>query len=189
MRQKFLVLAKVSKKNPGLLKPIYIRVSDGVAHDWKVRTPFVVDPAAWDADKQEAIINPKMSKFDRETYEKLNKKLSQLRDFINQKFIRDKNFHSVGSDWLEESLAEFFCKKHKTSKSLEQYSLLKSYFDRIIRAWGHPSALKVLSLYDQYELYQNKDEFHSTVSQIEKEIQTLEMEDQQLHQLLEMLPE
>ena len=66
MRQKFLVLAKAGKKNPGEHKPIYIRVSDGVEHDWKERTPFVVDPAVWNADRQEVTIKPIMSNSDRE---------------------------------------------------------------------------------------------------------------------------
>ena len=115
MRQKFLVLAKASKKNPGENKPIYIRVSDGVAHDWKERTPFVVDPAVWNADRQEATIKPIMSSSDREMWGDLNMKLAHLRNFINQKFTKDKIANSVGSNWLEEALAEFFSKPQETS--------------------------------------------------------------------------
>ncbi|MCQ2167174.1 MAG: site-specific integrase [Bacteroidales bacterium] len=115
MRQKFIVLAKASKKNPGENKPIYLRVSDGVAHDWKERTPFVVDPAVWNADRQEATIKPIMSSTDRETWGELNMKLAQLRNFINQKFTKDKIANSVGSNWLEEALAEFFAKPQEIS--------------------------------------------------------------------------
>ena len=115
MKQKFLVLAKAGKKNPGEHKPIYIRVSDGVAHDWKERTPFVVDPAVWNADRQEATIKPVMSSTDREMWGDLNMKLAQLRNFINQKFTKDKIGNSIGSNWLEEALAEFFAKPQETS--------------------------------------------------------------------------
>lgn len=109
------MLAKAGKKNPGEHKPIYIRVSDGVEHDWKERTPFVVDPAVWNADSQEAMIKSIMSSSDREMWGALNLKLAQLRNFINQKFAKDKIANSVGNNWLEEALDEFFAKPQETS--------------------------------------------------------------------------
>lgn len=110
MKQKFLVLSKVGKKNPTEQKPIYIRVVDGAAHDWKERTPFVVSLSVWNQDKQEATIKPLMSTEERELWGNLNLKLAALRNHISQKFTKDKLNNAVGNNWLETTLADYFAK-------------------------------------------------------------------------------
>ena len=115
MKQKFLVLVKRRKKDSSIHSPIYIRVSDGVAHDWKEKTPYVVDPSVWSDAKQEAIIKPIMKPSDRALWGDLNMKLAAMRNFINQKFATDKLNDNIGSNWLELALAEFFSKPQETS--------------------------------------------------------------------------
>lgn len=152
MKQKFLVLAKAGKKNPGENKPIYIRVSDGVAHDWKERTPFVVDPAVWNADRQEAAIKPVMSAADRETLGELNMKLASLRNFINQKFAKDKLAGPIGDNWLEETLAVYFAKPQEVVLSKIAYNFLHDPLHKIADSRVKQYGVLFRSL-ERYQLY------------------------------------
>jgi len=108
MKQKFLVLAKASKKKQGEPKVIYLRVRDGVEHDWKVRTPLVVDPELWDEKHEEAKIKPTMSADQRESLGALNIKLTELKNHIAQEFSKDSLENKIGNDWLEKVLEKFF---------------------------------------------------------------------------------
>lgn len=110
MKQKYLVLSKSSRKAPSIYKPIYIRVCDGVAHDWKEKTPFIVNLSFWDPDRQEARIKPIMSPEDRELCGDLNMKLAELRKHIDIQFAKDKLANAVGDNWLSETLSVYFNK-------------------------------------------------------------------------------
>ncbi len=115
MKLKFLLLAKVNKQRPREHKVIYLRVRDGVKHDWKVRTPFVVDPSVWDARKEVATIKPIMSEEDRNLWALLNTKLTNLRNYITQQYATDKLDDAVGDNWLVDTLAKYFAKPTEVS--------------------------------------------------------------------------
>ena len=110
MTLKFLLLAKVDKQRPREHKVIYLRVRDGVNHDWKIRTPFVVDPSVWDARKEVATIKPIMSEEDRNLWALLNTKLTNLRNYITEQYATDKLDDAVGDNWLVDVLAKYFAK-------------------------------------------------------------------------------
>ena len=100
MKQKFLVLSKPDKKNPGAPKVIYLRVRDGVEHYWKIRTPFVVDPAIWDENREEAKIKPTFPAETRELLGELNMRLSALKNFVSQQYAKDSLENKVDDNWL-----------------------------------------------------------------------------------------
>ncbi len=110
MKQKFLVLARANKKDIGRTVPIYLRVLDGACIDSKAKTPFFVDPTLWDEGHQEIKIKAIMSREDRERYGEVNMQLASLRNYINQSFAKAKLNNSVGKNWLEQTLADFFAK-------------------------------------------------------------------------------
>ena len=152
MKQKFLVLAKAGKKNPGEHKPIYIRVCDGVAHDWKERTPLVVDPAVWNEKKQEATIKTIMSPAERKLWGDLNMKLAALQNFISQKFAKDKLAGAVGSNWLEEALAEYFAKPQEMELSKITDKFLKDPLHQMADSRKKQFGVLFRSL-ERYQLY------------------------------------
>ena len=121
MKQKFLVLSKPDKKNPGAPKVIYLRVRDGVEHYWKIRTPFVVDPAIWDENREEAKIKPTFPAETRELLGELNMRLSALKNFVSQQYAKDSLENKVDDNWLGATLDKLFAIPVKTGiKAISQ---------------------------------------------------------------------
>lgn len=57
-----------------------------------------------------------------------------------------------------------------------ELGLLRLYFRRIIQAWGHPEALRILSAYQLYESCADVNTLMSFMAEVEKSLQSLEIE-------------
>ena len=57
-----------------------------------------------------------------------------------------------------------------------ELGLLRLYFRRIIQAWGHPKALKILSSYQLYESCADVNTLMAFMAEVEQSLQSLEKE-------------
>lgn len=174
MKQKYLVLSKSSRKDSSFLKPIYIRVCDGVAHDWKEKTPYFVDFRSWDSDRQEARIKLVMNPDDRELWGDLNIKLAELRKYIDIQFAKDKLANAVGDNWLSETLAKYFNAPVELSN--------KDIFARFLEDTNHKMAdsrkkqfAVLFRSLERYEIYvrltkPHKDKFKLILAEINSDV-------------------
>lgn len=98
----------------------------------------------------------------------------------NQKFLMSGEGSLMNDDALRyESYKENTPRDLLTCQpGASELGLLRLYFRRIIQAWGHPEAIKILRAYQLYESCADVYTLMAFMAEVEKSLQTLEKEKQ-----------
>lgn len=96
----------------------------------------------------------------------------------NQKFLM-----SGEGSLMDDEALRYESYKESTPRDLltcqpgaSELGLLRLYFRRIIQAWGHPEAVKILSAYQLFESCADVNTLMALMGEVEKSLQSLEKE-------------
>lgn len=111
--------SKKSKDNPDGKVRIYVRVKDGRQFDQTVRTAVLVNPKWWD-EKNERIKTRVVCRD--EDRKELDDSLASIRQYLSDKYYRDKGNSNLGAKWLSNAMNTYALWKAEKETSGADFS-------------------------------------------------------------------